>query len=124
MLPRILIVDDSPMIRKLVRACVEAQPGWKVCGEAGNGQEAILTGQKCHPNLVIMDLSMPVMNGLEAARIFHKIMPSVPLIMFTFFGTSNLEKQALEAGYSKVILKTQKLDELVSSARSLVADAA
>jgi DNA-binding NarL/FixJ family response regulator len=124
MLPRILIVDDSPMIRKLVRACVEAQPDWMVCGEAGNGQEAILLGQQCHPNLIIMDLSMPVMNGLEAAQIFHKLMPSVPLIMFTSFSTSNLKRQAIEAGYSEIILKTQSLDELISSVRTLVADAA
>ena len=124
MLPRILIVDDSPMIRKLVRACVEAQPGWTVCGEAANGQEAILVAQRCQSNLVIMDLSMPVMNGLEAASILHKLMPSVPLILFTFFSTSNLESKAFEAGYSKIILKTQSLNELVGTVRSLVAEAA
>ena len=122
--PRILIVDDSPLIRKRVRNCIEAQVGWMVCAEAENGREAVQLAQQCHPNLIVMDLSMPVMNGLEAAKVLRKLMPSVPLIMFTFFSTSNLERQAFEAGYRKVILKTERLEELVSSIRSLVAEAA
>jgi len=124
MLPRILIVDDSPVIRKLVRACVEAEPGWLVCAEAANGQEGIRIARQYRPNLIVMDLSMPVMNGLEAARVLRKVMPSVPLIMFTFFSTSTLEQQAVEAGFQRVVLKTQRLDELVRSIRSLVAEAA
>jgi DNA-binding NarL/FixJ family response regulator len=124
MAPRILIVDDSPLIRRLVRTSIEAQVGWSVCAEAENGREAIQLAEQCHPNLIVMDLSMPVMNGLEAAKVLRKLMPSVPLIMFTFFSTCNLERQALEAGYRKVILKTQRLEELVSSIRSLVAEAA
>jgi DNA-binding NarL/FixJ family response regulator len=122
--PRILIVDDSPLIRRLVRTCIEAQVGWSVCAEAENGREAIQLAQQRHPNLIVMDLSMPVMNGLEAAKVLRNLMPSVPLIMFTFFRTCNLERQALEAGYRKVILKTERLEELVSSIRSLVAEAA
>jgi DNA-binding NarL/FixJ family response regulator len=122
--PRILIVDDSPLIRRLVRTCIETQVGWRVCAEAENGREAIQLAQQCHPNLIVMDLSMPVMNGLEAAKVLRKLMPSVPLIMFTFFSTCNLERQALEAGYRKVILKTERLEELVSSIRSLLAEAA
>ena len=122
--PRILIVDDSPLIRKLVRTSIEAQVGWSVCAEAENGREAIQLAEQCHPDLIVMDLSMPVMNGLEAAKVLQKLLPSVPLIMFTFFSTCNLEQQALEAGYRKVILKTQRLEELVSSIRSLVAEAA
>lgn len=124
MLPRILIVDDSASIRKLVRSCVEANSGWSVCAEAANGREAVQMAQLYHPNLVVMDLSMPEMNGLEAARILHGFMPSVPLIMFTIFRTSTLEQQAYEAGFSKVILKTKPLEELMDSIRSLVAEAA
>jgi DNA-binding NarL/FixJ family response regulator len=121
---RILIVDDSGAIRKLVRVCIEAQAGWSVCAEASNGQEAIELAEQQHPDAVVMDLSMPVMNGLEAGRILCKIMPSVPLIMLTFFSTPNLEQEAFHAGYKKVILKTQSLDDLVRSIHSLVAKAA
>lgn len=124
MLLRILVVDDSPLIRQLVRACVEAQPGWSVCAEAANGQEAIEIARRYRPNLIVMDLSMPIMNGIEAARILHRLMPSVPLIMFTVFSTDTLEHQAIEAGFQRVVLKTQRLEELVSSIRSLVAEAA
>lgn len=124
MLPRILIVDDNASIRKLVRNCIEAQPGWVACAEAANGREAVQTAQQCHPSLIVMDLSMPEMNGLEAARILSQRMPSIPLIMFTFFSTPYLEQQALGAGYRRVILKTQPLEELVNCIRSLVAEAA
>lgn len=124
MLPRILIVDDSASIRKLLRTCVESNRGWSVCAEAGNGREAIQMARQYHPNLVIMDLSMPEMNGLEAARILRGVMPAVPLIMFTIFTTHTLEQQAFEAGFTKVVLKTQRLDELMDSIRSLVAEAA
>ena len=121
---RILIVDDNGPIRRLVRVCIEAQTGWSVCGEAANGKEAIEMAQQQHPDAVVMDLSMPVMNGLEAARILGKLMPSLPLIMLTFFSTPNLEREALAAGYKQVILKTQNLDDLVRSIRSVVANSA
>jgi DNA-binding NarL/FixJ family response regulator len=121
---RILIVDDSGAIRRLLRVCLEAEAGWSVCAEAANGKEAIEMAERQHPDAVVMDLSMPVMNGLEAGRILRKLMPSMPLIMLTFFSTPNLEHEAFEAGYKKVILKTQSLDDLVRSIRSLVAKAA
>jgi CheY-like chemotaxis protein len=124
MLPRILIVDDSASIRKLVCTYVEAETGWSVCAEAANGKEAIEMAQKFHPNLVVMDLSMPKMNGLEAAKVIHRDMPAVPLIMFTIFSTKTLEEQAFKAGFTKVILKTQRLNDLIDSIRSLAAEAA
>lgn len=122
--PRILIVDDSSLVRNLLRTCFEAQSGWEVSGEAGNGQEGIVKAQQIHPNLIVLDLSMPVMNGLDAARALSKLMPSVPLVMFTSFMTSNLEGEARAAGISKVIIKSGPLTELVGCVRSLVRDAA
>jgi DNA-binding NarL/FixJ family response regulator len=118
--PRILIADDNPAVRTLVRRCCETEPGWEVCGEASNGKEAIEKARELHPDLIILDLSMPVMNGLEAATILRKLMPSVPLIMFTFFSTHDLERQALDAGVSKLILKTEPLQDLITAIRSLV----
>jgi DNA-binding NarL/FixJ family response regulator len=122
--PRILIVDDSSLVRSLVRKCFELEPGWLVCGEAGNGQEGINKAQEVHPNLIILDLSMPVMNGFEAARILSKLMPAVPLILFTSFRTSNLEQEALAAGISRLILKSGPMSDLVSCVRMLAKDAA
>src|SRR5271155_3206576 len=96
--PRILIVDDSFLMRNLLRQCFESEPGWQVSGEACNGQEGIEKAREVHPNFIVLDLSMPVMNGLEAAKILAKVMPAVPVVMFTSFTTSNLESEALAAG--------------------------
>jgi DNA-binding NarL/FixJ family response regulator len=122
--PRILIVDDSSLVRKLLRQCFESEPGWQVSGEACNGQEGIEKAQKVHPNFIVLDLSMPVMNGLDAAKILAKLMPAVPMVMFTSFTTSNLESEALAAGIKRVIIKSEPLTELVGCVRALVRDAA
>ena len=117
---RILIVDDSAAVRKLIRRCLESTPGWQVCGEAANGKDAVEKAEEIQPNLVVLDLSMPVMNGLEVARILKKLMPEVPLIMFTSFITHRLKQEALAAGISKVIMKEGPLVDLVSAVRSLI----
>ena len=122
--PRILIVDDSAEVRKVMRRIFESQPGWQVCGEASNGKEGIEAAQRVHPNLIILDLSMPVMNGLEAAKVLTHSMPAVPLVMFTSFSTHVLEQEAMAAGISKIIFKSGALTELVSCVRVLAKDAA
>lgn len=125
MLPRILIADDSPQIRTIVRKCLEAMPGWKVCAEAVNGQEAIEKAKQVHPNFIVLDLSMPVMNGLQAAKILNDLMPAVPKIMFTSFITEQLEQQAYAAGVSKVVSKDTSIATLVDAVQSFsAADAA
>ena len=99
---------------------MESTPGWQVCGEAANGKDAVEKAEEIQPNLVVLDLSMPVMNGLEVARILKKLMPEVPLIMFTSFITHRLKQEALAAGISKVIMKEGPLVDLVSAVRSLI----
>jgi DNA-binding NarL/FixJ family response regulator len=121
---RILIVDDSSQVRGVMRKVFEAEPGWLVCGEASNGKEGVEMAERVHPNLIILDLSMPVMNGLEAAKILNHSMPTVPLIMFTSFQTPILEREALEAGISKLILKSGPLGELMNCVRVFAKDAA
>ena len=66
---RILIIDDSSLVRSHVRKYFESAPGWQICGEAGNGKEGIEKAQEVHPDCIILDLSMPVMNGIEAAKV-------------------------------------------------------
>jgi DNA-binding NarL/FixJ family response regulator len=121
---RILIIDDSSQVRDIMRKVFECEPGWLVCGEACNGKEGIEMAESVHPNLIILDLSMPVMNGLEAAKILNHSMPSVPLIMFTSFQTPVLQEQAIAAGISKVVVKSGPLAELINSVRVLGKDAA
>ena len=80
----ILIVDDNPRMRGLMRRFVETS-GYKVCAEASSGLEAIQCAENLTPDLILMDLSMPDMNGAEAAPILKRMMPQVPIIIFTMF---------------------------------------
>ena len=79
---QILIVDDSPMVRRMVRSSVEAKTDWHVCGEAENGEIAVRMVEELDPDLVVLDLSMPVMNGLEAAYEIRRAVPSAKIVFF------------------------------------------
>jgi CheY-like chemotaxis protein len=79
----ILVADDNPTIRKLLCRMFEEEKDYDICAEAENGQKAIELALQCRPDLIILDLSMPVMNGLDAARKLKEIMPNVPIILFT-----------------------------------------
>lgn len=121
---QILIVDDNPSIRNLLRQHFETQTGWSVCGEAANGKEGIEKAQALSPDLIILDISMPVLNGLEAARILNQQMPNVPVVMFTSFTTAHLEGELLAAGVHRIVSKSAPLSELTDCARSLLKEAA
>ena len=79
----VLIADDNPLIRKMLCKMFEAEQDYKLCAEARDGQEAIDLAIQCRPDLIVLDVSMPVLDGLQAARQLKQIMPQVPLILFT-----------------------------------------
>ncbi len=106
---KILIVDDSPPIRNLLRFFIEHQTDWEVCGEAENGLIAIEKVSELKPNAVILDLSMPVMNGLEAAREISRLNPEVQMVMFTMHTNEQLRKDAEAVGIKDVISKTETI---------------
>lgn len=83
MAKRVLVADDSPLIRKMLCELFEREDAYDICAEAENGQEAIDLALKHRPDLIILDFVLPVLNGLEAARQLKKIMPNVPIILFT-----------------------------------------
>ena len=103
---RVLIVDDHLAMRRAVTRVLQSQSNVEVCGEAENGRVAIEQAQRLKPDLIVLDLSMPIMNGLEAARILRRMMPDVPILMYTSFATSNLAEEALAAGVSRVSTKS------------------
>jgi DNA-binding NarL/FixJ family response regulator len=117
---RILIVDDSAVVRKTLRQTLERHDGWEVCGEAANGREGVEKAQQLKPDLILLDSSMPVMNGLEAARQLKRLLPSVPLLMFTNYGTDYLEKEALSAGVTALVSKSESVEVLVSRIQALL----
>jgi CheY-like chemotaxis protein len=116
----VLVVDDNAAIRKML-ATAFLSDGFKKCEEADNGKECIELARQIKPDLIVLDLSMPVMNGLEAATELRKLFPNLPLILFTLNDTSFLEKQASRAGINLVLSKSVKLSTLINEAHKLIA---
>jgi two-component system chemotaxis response regulator CheY len=124
MVSSILIVDDNAHIRKALCDMFKREEDFNICGEAENGREAIEKAQQLQPDLVVLDMSMPVMNGLDAARALKRLLPRVPLIMYSAFGDQYVEQQASLLGISSVISKSEPVTTVVGTARSLLAQTA
>jgi chemotaxis response regulator CheB len=113
-------VDDNAFIRQALCELLTRETDFKVCGEAENGREATEKAQQLHPDLIVLDLSMPVMNGLEATRVLKRLMPTVPIIMFSAFGDRFVEQQARLVGISEVASKSENAAVLIHKARGLL----
>ena len=117
-MPRsVLVVDDHEAMRRALRGLFRPYPEFVVCGEAVNGCEALQKAQELSPDLIILDLAMPEMNGLEAAGALKYMMPTVPLFLLTAHYSRELELAALECGICAVFSKHAGLDALVRRAR-------
>jgi DNA-binding NarL/FixJ family response regulator len=116
----VLIVDDNPTVRRLICELFTHEGDFEVCGEAENGKDAIEKAQLLRPALIITDLSMPEMNGLDATRALKKLMPHVPVILYTIHADAALIKAALAAGASAVLRKEEAATVLVKTARELL----
>jgi DNA-binding NarL/FixJ family response regulator len=110
---RIFIVDDSPAVRPALRACIEEKQGWQVCAEADNGASAIQLFRELRPDAVVIDFSMPVMNGLEAAREISRIDPNCTLLMCTTFKSEQLVTAVRNVGVKRV-LSSQEGSAIIS----------
>jgi DNA-binding NarL/FixJ family response regulator len=99
------IVDDSPTIRKVLRGFLETKTNWQICGEAENGEAAVELVQQVHPDLLVLDLSMPVMNGLDAAREIKVISPRTGIVLYTGHASDQLEVAAKAIGIRAVLAK-------------------
>lgn len=102
---RILVVDDSAEIRDGLRRLLEDHRDWEVCGEAGNGIEGIEKYRQLKPDLVIVDVSMPVMNGLDASLEILKLSPGIPILLYTSYLTNQLIEVAHKAGIRGTVSK-------------------
>lgn len=117
---RIVVADDNAAVRRALRGILELEGDWKVDGEAVDGRDAIEKAQKLRPDLIVLDVSMPVMSGLDAARVLRRIMPAVPLILCSLHTNDVLEQEASAAGVDAVVSKAQNMQLLVNKARELL----
>jgi DNA-binding NarL/FixJ family response regulator len=116
----VLIVDDNALIRQTLCEIFRRESDFEVCGEAENGKEAIDKAQELRPDLIVIDLSMPVMNGLDAARVLKRLMPTVPLIIFSEYSDVFSENEARSAGVSALVSKSEHVSVLVGKARAVL----
>jgi DNA-binding NarL/FixJ family response regulator len=116
----ILIVDDNLSIRKSIRRFLESQTDFEVCGEAVDGLDAIEKARELRPDLIILDLSMPRLDGLRTASILRPMLPHVPIVLFTMHRDTISNAEASEAGVSAVVSKTDALAALVDEIQRLL----
>ena len=115
----VLIADDQEVIRRMLCFLFASQTDFEVCGEAENGQEAVEMAQVLHPDLIMLDLSMPVMNGIEAACELKRLMPMTPIIVFSEFSDVLSEREARMTGIAARVSKTESLSVLLEKARAV-----
>jgi CheY-like chemotaxis protein len=115
----VLVVDDSSYVRKALENAFLSD-GFKTCVEAENGKEAIEVAQLCRPDLIVLDLSMPVMNGLEAAPILRKLFPKIPIFLFSLYADDLSQQVASRAGVDFVMSKNEPVSKLVDKAHEVM----
>jgi DNA-binding NarL/FixJ family response regulator len=116
----ILIADDSETIRTLIRAFIENRAGFEVCGEAVDGVDAIEKAKELKPDLIILDLAMPLMNGAAAASVLKRMMPDVPIILFTMYDEMMSKALTSAVHVDLVLSKPNGLNEMVNHVQDLL----
>jgi len=116
---RILVVDDHDLVRQGLRSMLDTQPGWAVCGEAGTGHEGVTLAQQLRPDIVVMDIHMPGMDGLQATREVLAINPQIEVLILTLDETEEVMRAATAAGARGIVMKSDAARELVSAVAAL-----
>ncbi|HXX13362.1 MAG TPA: response regulator transcription factor [Candidatus Eremiobacteraceae bacterium] len=116
---RILIADDHDILRRGLKQLLTAHPGWMVCAEARTGREAVSLAEAHKPDIVVIDISMPDLNGLEAARRIRKALPKVGIIILTLHFSDQLVKDIVEAGARAYVMKNDADRDLVNAVEAL-----
>jgi DNA-binding NarL/FixJ family response regulator len=116
---RILVADDHDIIRRGLKQLLTGHPGWEVCGEAKTGREAVDITDQMKPDIVVLDIGMPDLNGLEAARQIMKISPKTAVLILTIHFTDQLVRDVIECGARGYILKSDADKDLVSAVEAI-----
>jgi DNA-binding NarL/FixJ family response regulator len=121
-MPRVLIVDDHAFIRRGVQTILQPYPEWELCGEAGNGNDAVRLVDQLDPEVVLMDVTMPGMNGIEATRAIRRAHPRVKIILLTLHESSEVLRSGFRAGANGYLLKADAEEELIKALRVVSGD--
>jgi DNA-binding NarL/FixJ family response regulator len=116
---RILVVDDHAVVRRGVRSLLESHEGWEVCGEATTGRDAVEQSRRLRPDVVVMDLSLPELNGLDATRQILKDAPDTEVLVLTMHHSEELARDVLQAGARGYVLKSDADENLITAVDSL-----
>ncbi len=116
---RILIADDHDLMRRGVKALLQSHPGWEICGEAHTGREAVAKAQELRPDIAILDVSMPDLNGVDAAKRIHKESPDTEILILSVHYSDQLIRDILEAGVRGYIVKSDSDRDLIIAIETL-----
>jgi DNA-binding NarL/FixJ family response regulator len=120
----VVVCDDVPELRQLARAVLEEEGEMEVVGEAGDGREALEVIERLQPDVVVLDLSMPELDGLEAIPLIHQVAPSTEIVVFSGFEEGKVAEIALRLKASRYVRKGAPLEDLRTAVRELAEDAA
>jgi DNA-binding NarL/FixJ family response regulator len=116
---RIFIADDHEIVREGVRALIQRHAGWEVCGEAATGREAVAEACKLQPDIIVMDIGMPDLNGLEATRQIKLALPKIEVLIFTANETEEIVRSVFKAGARAYLLKSEANKHLIPAIEAL-----
>ena len=119
-MPRVLIVDDHAFIRRGVQSILQSFPEWELCGEAVSGTDAIPLVSSLNPDVVLMDVTMPGMNGIDATRIIRSSHPEVKIVLLTLHESAEILRSGFRAGANGYLLKADAEEELLKAMRVVV----
>jgi DNA-binding NarL/FixJ family response regulator len=116
---RILVADDHHVVRTGLRSLLETEKGWEVCAEAANGREAVQKAEELTPDVAVLDIGMPLLNGVEATRQIRKVSPKTEVLILTMHDSEVLIREVLEAGARGYILKDDADRNLLAAVDAL-----
>ena len=117
----IVIVDDHQVMRQGLRALLEAQPGFQVVGDTGDGESAVKLVERLHPDILVLDMVMPGINGIEVARQVRIHSPECAVVILSMYGAEGYVREAIQAGARGYVLKKDSVEELASAIREVLA---
>lgn len=116
---RILLVDDHPIVRQGLRTLLEGRAGWEVIGEASDGAEAVEKAKDLSPDVMVLDVTMPKMNGLDACRLLRQLSPQLEILFVTQHDSPQMMREALEAGARGYVVKSNAARDLLKAVEAV-----